>query len=136
MKGSITNFNRHQHGCDVCVAIQFILPTLVDSFTKSTALCSVGAGIPRVVLKRDKTGVFRSGHPMVYSTAIERVVGKPEPEAGDCVLVTDGSERPIAWGVFNPVSRYRVRYAVHSCSVSCGPSNHVSRHIVFAIDKT
>ena len=46
---------------------------------------------------------------MVYSGAIDRVVGKPQPKAGDAVLVTDGSESPIAWGVFNPTSMFRVR---------------------------
>jgi len=62
-----------------------------------------------VVLKRGKTAVFRNGHPMVYSGAIDRVVGKPQPQAGDAVLVTDGSEAPVAWGVFNPTSMFRVR---------------------------
>lgn len=62
-----------------------------------------------MVLKRGKTAVFRNGHPMVYSGAIDRVVGKPQPQAGDAVLVTDGSEAPIAWGVFNPTSMFRVR---------------------------
>ncbi len=46
---------------------------------------------------------------MVYSGAIDRVVGKPQPQAGDAVLVTDGSEAPVAWGVFNPTSMFRVR---------------------------
>ncbi len=62
-----------------------------------------------MVLKRGKTALFRNGHPMVYSGAIDRVVGKPQPKAGDAVLVTDGSESPIAWGVFNPTSMFRVR---------------------------
>ena len=63
-----------------------------------------------VVLKRNKAAVFRHGHPMVYSGAVDRVVGKPQPKAGDCVLVTDGTETPIAWGVFNPTSMFRVRW--------------------------
>ena len=46
---------------------------------------------------------------MVYSGAIDRVIGKPQPKAGDAVLVTDGAESPIAWGVFNPDSMFRVR---------------------------
>lgn len=46
---------------------------------------------------------------MVYSGAIDRVVGKPQPVAGDAVLVTDGAEAPIAWGIFNPHSMFRVR---------------------------
>lgn len=50
---------------------------------------------------------------MVYSGAIDRVVGKPQPTAGDAVLVTDGAEAPIAWGVFNPHSMFRVRSVFH-----------------------
>ena len=46
---------------------------------------------------------------MVYSGAIDRVVGRPPPESGDVVLVTDGEEQPIAWGVYNSVSMFAVR---------------------------
>jgi 23S rRNA G2069 N7-methylase RlmK/C1962 C5-methylase RlmI len=46
---------------------------------------------------------------MVYSGAVDRVVGRPAPKAGDPVLVCDGSERPIGWGLFNPDSMFRVR---------------------------
>ena len=49
---------------------------------------------------------------MVYSGAIDRVVGKPQPTAGDAVLVTDGAEAPIAWGIFNPHSMFRVRLVI------------------------
>lgn len=45
----------------------------------------------------------------VYSGAVDRVVGRPTPRAGDVVLVCDGSEAPIGWGVFNPESMFRVR---------------------------
>lgn len=65
-----------------------------------------------MVLKRGKAAVFRNGHPMVYSGAIDRVIGKPQPVAGDPVLVTDGSEAPVAWGVFNPHSMFRVRLVI------------------------
>lgn len=46
---------------------------------------------------------------MVYSGAVDRVVGRPPPSAGDVVIVTDGLDRPIGWGVFNPTSMFRVR---------------------------
>lgn len=48
----------------------------------------------------------------VYSGAVDRVVGRPAPKAGDVVLVCDGSEKAIGWGVFNPDSMFRVRWAV------------------------
>ncbi|XP_024360632.1 uncharacterized protein [Physcomitrium patens] len=65
--------------------------------------------VPKVVLKRGKTQLFRGGNPMVYSGAIDRVVGRPPPVAGDLVMVTDGAEQPIAWGVYNPLSMFAVR---------------------------
>ncbi|KAL3134015.1 hypothetical protein ABBQ32_008452 [Trebouxia sp. C0010 RCD-2024] len=69
---------------------------------------SIG-GVPRVVLKKGKTAIFRSGNPMVYSGAVDRVLAKPQPQPGDTVVLTDGAETPIAWGVFNPHSMFRVR---------------------------
>jgi hypothetical protein len=90
------------------------------------------AEVARVVLKKGKTQLFRSGNPMVYSGAVDRVVGRPPPVAGDLVLVTDGAEQPIAWGVYNPLSmfavrimqtedearRYRPSFAVGMCKMS------------------
>lgn len=67
------------------------------------------AGLARVVLKKGKAQLFRDGHPMLYGGAVDRVVGRPPPELGDTVLVTDGAEQPIGWGVYNPVSMFRVR---------------------------
>lgn len=46
---------------------------------------------------------------MVYSGAVDRVLAKPQPQPGDTVVVTDGAETPIAWGVFNPHSMFTVR---------------------------
>ena len=45
----------------------------------------------------------------MYSGAIDRVVGRPAPSAGDAVLLCDGKEDPIALGFFNPDSMFRVR---------------------------
>ena len=62
---------------------------------------------PRVVLKGGKSHIFLEGSPIVYSGAIDRVVGRPPPSAGDVVAVCDGSERVIGWGVWNPESMFR-----------------------------
>lgn len=51
---------------------------------------------------------------MVYSGAVDRVLGRPAPKAGDPVLVCDGSERAIGWGVYNPDSMFRIRQGVFS----------------------
>eukprot|EP00891_Asterochloris_glomerata_P001710 jgi/Astpho2/1710/e_gw1.00032.69.1_t len=45
---------------------------------------------------------------MVFSGAVDRVVGK-QPRKGDAVLVTDGAETALAWGVYNGSSMFRVR---------------------------
>ncbi len=60
-----------------------------------------------VKLKKGKAKPFWSGHPLVYSGAIERIEGAPE--AGALVAVTDNAGREIGMGVFNPHSQYRVR---------------------------
>ncbi|KAH9302637.1 hypothetical protein KI387_014220 [Taxus chinensis] len=46
---------------------------------------------------------------MVYSGAVDRIVGRPPPKTGDIVLVTNESEKPIAWGIYNSVSMFSVR---------------------------
>ncbi|KAH6777169.1 S-adenosyl-L-methionine-dependent methyltransferases superfamily protein [Perilla frutescens var. hirtella] len=66
-------------------------------------------GIAKVVLKKGKTQLFKDGSPMVYSGAVDRIVGRPPPITGDVVLVTDGAEKPIGWGLYNSVSMFCVR---------------------------
>ncbi|XP_073155606.1 uncharacterized protein [Henckelia pumila] len=66
-------------------------------------------GIAKVVLKKGKTQLFKDGSPMVYSGAVDRIVGRPPPKTGDVVLVADGTEKPIGWGLYNSVSMFCVR---------------------------
>ncbi|XP_078161914.1 S-adenosyl-L-methionine-dependent methyltransferases superfamily protein [Carex rostrata] len=66
-------------------------------------------GLARVVLKKGKAKIFMGGNPMVYSGAVDRIKGRPAPKTGDMVLVSDGSENPIGWGLYNSVSMYCVR---------------------------
>eukprot|EP00887_Chlorella_sp_A99_P007358 scaffold2.g7358.t1 len=65
--------------------------------------------LPRVMLKGGKARLFADGTPIVFGGAVDRVVGRPAPRAGDCVVVCDGADRPIGWGVYNPHSMFRVR---------------------------
>ncbi|EEF45977.1 RNA binding protein, putative [Ricinus communis] len=88
---------------------------------KSLPLCSLPStlqeiafphptkGIAKVVLKKGKTQLFKEGSPMVYSGAVDRVIGRPPPKTGDIVVVTDGAEKPIGWGMFNSKSMFAVR---------------------------
>uniref|UniRef100_A0A2N9J2N4 Uncharacterized protein n=1 Tax=Fagus sylvatica TaxID=28930 RepID=A0A2N9J2N4_FAGSY len=46
---------------------------------------------------------------MVYSGAVDRIIGRPPPRTGDIVLVADGTEKPIGWGLYNSVSMFCVR---------------------------
>lgn len=66
-------------------------------------------GVAKVVLKKGKTQLFKDGSPMVYSGAVDRIIGRPPPKTGDVVLVADGSEKPIGWGLYNSVSMFCVR---------------------------
>lgn len=66
-------------------------------------------GVAKVVLKKGKSQLFKDGSPMVYSGAVDRIVGRPPPITGDVVLVTDGTEKPIAWGLYNSISMFCVR---------------------------
>ncbi|KAI5073724.1 hypothetical protein GOP47_0011737 [Adiantum capillus-veneris] len=77
---------------------------------------------PKVVLKKGKTQIFKTGNPMVYSNAVDRIIGRPPPETGDLVLVTDGTIHPIAWGVYNTASMFCVRIMEREDEVSRNPS--------------
>ncbi|KAL1357278.1 uncharacterized protein [Arachis hypogaea] len=66
-------------------------------------------GFAKVVLKKGKTQLFKDGNPMVYSGAVDRIIGRPPPKTGDIVLVADGTEKPIGWGLYNSVSMFCVR---------------------------
>lgn len=46
---------------------------------------------------------------MVYSGAVDRIIGKPQPKTGDIVLVADGTEKSIGWGLYNSKSMFCVR---------------------------
>ncbi|XP_057453292.1 uncharacterized protein LOC130745166 isoform X2 [Lotus japonicus] len=46
---------------------------------------------------------------MVYSGAVDRIIGRPPPKTGDIVVVADGTEKPIGWGLYNSVSMFCVR---------------------------
>jgi PUA-like domain len=45
----------------------------------------------------------------VYGGAVDCVIGRPPPAAGDAVVLADSRLVPIGWGVFNPTSMFRVR---------------------------
>ncbi|CAL5392143.1 unnamed protein product [Camellia sinensis] len=67
------------------------------------------SGIAKVVLKKGKTQLFKNGSPIVYSGAVDRIIGRPPPKTGDIVLVADGTEKPIGWGLYNSISMFCVR---------------------------
>ena len=46
---------------------------------------------------------------MVYSGAVDRIIGRPPPKTGEVVLVADGTEKPIGWGLYNSASMFCVR---------------------------
>ncbi|KAE9617104.1 hypothetical protein Lal_00034327 [Lupinus albus] len=81
------------------------IPPLSISKPKSNSK----GGVAKVVLKKGKTQLFKDGNPMVYSGAVDRIIGRPPPKTGDIVVVADGTEKPIGWGMYNSVSMFCVR---------------------------
>nr|XP_043628859.1 ribosomal RNA large subunit methyltransferase I [Erigeron canadensis] len=79
-------------------------------------------GVAKVILKKGKTQLFRDGSPMVYSGAVDRIIGRPPPKTGDSVLVADGTEKPIGWGLYNSSSMFCVRLMQLEEEVSGDPS--------------
>ncbi|XWS27630.1 hypothetical protein CRYUN_Cryun26dG0134200 [Craigia yunnanensis] len=85
------------------------LPTASSTSTLQRIASSQPKGVAKVVLKKGKTQLFKDGSPMVYSGAVDRIIGRPPPKTGDIVLVADGTEKPIGWGLYNSVSMFCVR---------------------------
>ncbi|KAL6998861.1 hypothetical protein U1Q18_000030 [Sarracenia purpurea var. burkii] len=89
-------------------------PTTTTTTTTTTTLLQEIAsnhhkGVGKVVLKKGRTQLFKDGSPMVYSGAVDRIIGRPPPKTGDIVLVADGTEKPIGWGLYNSISMFCVR---------------------------
>ncbi|MCO5573832.1 hypothetical protein L7F22_027607 [Adiantum nelumboides] len=107
----------HARTKHIDVRYHFIREVLEDGLItlvkkQKTCLNNIFLGIvevPKVVLKKGKTQFFKTGNPMVYSNAVDRIIARPPPETGDLVLVTDGAIHPIAWGVYNSASMFIVR---------------------------
>jgi 23S rRNA G2069 N7-methylase RlmK/C1962 C5-methylase RlmI len=66
------------------------------------------AGMPFVKLQAGKANMFMDGNPIVYGGAIEERGGE-DIKDGDAVGVFDHNMRPIAWGVWNGQSMFKVR---------------------------
>lgn len=77
--------------------------------------------VPVVVTKRGKARLFRDGHPMIYSGAIEKVKGNPAP--GDAVLVCNGTGEAYAWGLYNAHSMFAVRVMQVESDAAATPGN-------------
>lgn len=78
----------------------------------TTEMAVAAQTTPRVWLKRGRANPLWHGHPWIFSGAIDRVEGSPEP--GDVVEVRDAEDRFIGRGFFNPRSQIRVRMATLS----------------------
>lgn len=61
----------------------------------------------KVYLKPKAAGPVRRRHPWIFSGAVAKVESGPDP--GDVVSVHDASGEFLAWGLYSPASRIRVR---------------------------
>ena len=64
--------------------------------------------VPLVTLKRGCAFFVERGNSIVFQESIRNING-PKPKLGDNVVVSDASNKIIGWGIYNPVSIYRVR---------------------------
>ncbi|KAI3496610.1 hypothetical protein L1887_38979 [Cichorium endivia] len=96
--------------------------TTITSTTLQDIASNQDKGVAKVILKKGKTQLFRDGSPMVYSGAVDRIIGKPPPKTGEMVLVADGTQKPIGWGLYNSCSMFCVRLMQLEAEVSGDPS--------------
>ncbi len=61
----------------------------------------------KLILKPGREKPVKNRHPWLFSGAIQRVEGKPEP--GDLVVVVDGNGRYLATAYYNPHSQIQAR---------------------------
>ena len=64
-------------------------------------------GGARLVLKPGREKSLRHRHPWIFSGAVERVEGSPQP--GDAVAVAGADGQPLAWAAWSPSSQIRAR---------------------------
>src|SRR5688572_1318858 len=62
---------------------------------------------PTLVLKPGRERSLRRRHPWVFSGAVERVLGAPQP--GDTVRIQDASGNVVALAAYSPTSQIRAR---------------------------
>jgi 23S rRNA (cytosine1962-C5)-methyltransferase len=62
---------------------------------------------PSLLLKRGRERSLKRRHPWIFSGAVEKVLGKPQP--GDTVRVCDAAGNPLALAAYSPGSQIRAR---------------------------
>jgi 23S rRNA (cytosine1962-C5)-methyltransferase len=61
----------------------------------------------KIILKKARDEALLRKHPWIFSGAIEKLIGGPQP--GETITVVDAQEKPIAVGAYSPQSQIRVR---------------------------
>ncbi|CAI9280237.1 unnamed protein product [Lactuca saligna] len=84
-----------------CFLLFWILSILKMEHYCCLHMVTMSPGVAKVILKRGKTQLFRDGSPMVYIGAVDRIISRPPPKIGGFVLVADGAQNPIGWGLYN-----------------------------------
>ncbi|MDP7464570.1 MAG: 23S rRNA (cytosine(1962)-C(5))-methyltransferase RlmI, partial [SAR324 cluster bacterium] len=62
---------------------------------------------PKITLKPGREKSLQRRHPWVFSGAVERVTGSPDP--GATVRVENADGHFLGWGAWSPSSQIRVR---------------------------
>jgi 23S rRNA (cytosine1962-C5)-methyltransferase len=84
-----------------------------------------GASIATVTLQRSHAGPVAAGHPWVFAQAVQRLEGAPG--AGDEVIVSDPTGRPLGRGFWSPDSAIVVRLLTRDVDRSLDPDFFASR---------
>ncbi|CAN1155649.1 hypothetical protein LINPERPRIM_LOCUS11491 [Linum perenne] len=108
MKTTITSIGQLPTRLVMCSSISSSAAATSTSTLQDIA-SSHPKGLANVVLKKGKTQLFKEGTPMVYSGAVDRIIGRPPPKTGDVVLLSDAAVKPIGWGLYNSASMFAVR---------------------------
>ena len=75
---------------------------------------------PQTILKRGREKSLRRRHPWIFSGAIERMIGQPEP--GSTMAVTSADGEFLAWAAVSPSSQIRLRVWSFDAAEPIGPA--------------
>jgi 23S rRNA (cytosine1962-C5)-methyltransferase len=78
--------------------------------------------MPSVILKPDRLKSIERRHPWIFSGAIQKIDGDPQPHPGETVLICAPDGTPLASGAYSPQSQIAVRVWTFDPNESVDPN--------------